>query len=477
MTMRIQPLDDQPIAPATDNIAIGVDGGEFHTCAVAEGGAALCWGNNQWGQATAPVSTTLVSQSGGIEGKGHSDTPSISADGRFVAFKSSAANLVEGDNNLNCGWSGNENCADIFVFDRQTGEIELVSVSTSGAQAALGASNPKLSADGRFVAFASSARNLVEGDTNEASDVFVHDRTSGQTLRVSLASDGAQANGGSGLDLAISGDGRFVAFSSGATNLVEGDTNGLVDIFAHDRQTGETRRVSVASDGVQSNNTTRGAAISADGRYVVFSSTSIHLVRPDTNVAEDIFLHDLLTGQTTLVSMAPDGSQANKGSFDPQISADGRFVAFHSNATNLMPDLSDPQDLYVLDRQTGKYFNLPGVYVDDFALSANGRFVAFISSSSRLAGVDTNGVDDAFVYDLQTGWITRVSVAYDGAQGNGPVKNYDSLAISADGLSVAFASEATNMVPGGTLGYRHIFVNQRSLSSPLRLFLSLVMRK
>src|SRR5438132_6140403 len=165
--------------------------------------------------------------------------------------------------------------------------------TTEGNDASLGSA---LSADGRFVAFDSAATDLVAGDTNLVSDVFVHDRQTGTTERVSVASDGAQGNGSSGLlsfafSPALSADGRFVAFVSFATNLVAGDTNGATDVFVHDRQTGTTERVSVASDGTQGNAASTGAALSADGRFVAFHSTATNLVADDTNGKTDVFVH------------------------------------------------------------------------------------------------------------------------------------------------------------------------------------------
>jgi Tol biopolymer transport system component len=422
--------------------------------------------------------TTRISvSSSGTETDRSSNAPSISADGRFVAFESGATNLVTGDSNLFCGPYGGVNCVDVFVHDRQTGQTELVSISSSDVQANNDSDNPYISGDGRFVAFSSLADNLVQGDTNNAQDVFVHDRTTGQTRRVSVASDGTQSNGNSGEGLyysgglSISGDGRYVAFASHASNLVAGDTNGKADVFVHDLLTGETRRVSVASDGVQSNADSEGAAISADGRYVAFVSSSIFLVRPDTNGEEDVFVHDLLTGETSMVSLAPDGSQANDRSYSADISGDGRYVAFYSDATNLVSNRTG--HLFVRDRQTGAYFNIP-LSEYEYAISANGRFVVFNSTSPLLGGGDPDYLRDAFVYDLQTNWITRVSVASDGTHGNGAVSEYDSLAISADGLIVAFASAASNMVPDDSNGTADIFVNQRSLMIPYRFYLPFI---
>jgi Tol biopolymer transport system component len=182
-----------------------------------------------------------------------------------------------------------------------------VSVDSNGVEANDDSFTPASSADGRFVAFQSSASNVVAGDTNGTSDVFVHDRQTGQTSRVSIASDGAQANPHSRFpsgDPSISADGRFVAFHSGANNLVAGD-NFFADVFVHDRQTGQTSQVSVASDGAQGDRDSLAPSISADGRFVAFHSEGANLVMDDTNGVADVFVHDRQTRQTSRVSVRP----------------------------------------------------------------------------------------------------------------------------------------------------------------------------
>src|SRR3989441_47631 len=206
---------------------------------------------------------------------------------------------------------------------------------------------PALSADGRFIAFVSLATSLVAGDTNGATDVFVRDRQTGTTERVSVASDGTESNDAS-LGSALSADGRLVAFQSDATNLVPGDTNSATDVFVHDRQTGMTERVSVASDGTQANNASSYPVLSADGRFVAFDSAATDLVAGDTNGASDVFVHDRQTGTTERVSGASDGTQGNDASAGPALSADGRLVAFHSTATNLVAgDTNRAYDVFV----------------------------------------------------------------------------------------------------------------------------------
>ena len=346
--------------------------------------------------------------SDGTQGNDHSFSPAISADGRFVAFRSCASNLVLGDTNGVCfpeGFAGQ----DIFVHDRVTGTTERVSVASDGTEANDFSSSPAISADGRFVAFPSRASNLFSGDSNGEWDIFVHDRDTGITEHVSVASDGTPGNDWS-FSPAISADGRFVAFSSQADNLVPGDSNGQFDTFVHDRVTGTTERVSVASDGMQGNADSGSSTISADGRFVAFLSTAGNLVLGDTNGRDDIFVHDRDTGITERVSVASDGTQENANSrFSPAISADGRFVAFDSFATNLVPgDTNGREDIFVHDRVTGTtervnvhsdgtQANQNGSQEPD--ISADGRFVAFYSAAKNLVDGDTNDAPDIFVHD------------------------------------------------------------------------------
>src|SRR5437016_1083416 len=303
----------------------------------------VLWGRSAGAQTTERVS---VASGGTTEGNDTSLGSALSADGRFVAFDSAATNLVAGDTN---------GTTDVFVHDRQTGMTERVSVASDGTQGNNASSYPALSADGRFVAFDSDATNLVAGDTNGATDVFVHDRQTGATERVSVTSGGGtQGNGNSGGFFAfpaLSTDGRLVAFQSDATNLVAGDTNGATDVFVHDRQTGTTERVSVASGGSQGNGSNAGPVLSADGRFVAFHGTASNLVGGDTNGTTDVFVHDRQTGTTERMSVASGGTQGNGPSSGAALSADGSLVAFHGTATNLVAgDANGAYDVFVHDR-------------------------------------------------------------------------------------------------------------------------------
>jgi len=258
----------------------------------------------------------------------------------LVAFASDARNLVPGDTN---------GAEDVFVHDLTTGQTVRVSVDSAGTQSNGASFFPVISADGRLVTFASSASNLVPGDTNGAKDIFVHDLTTGQTVRVSVNSAGTQSNGASFFPV-ISADGQSVAFESLATNLVPGDTNGVRDIFVHDLTTRQTVRVSADSAGIQGNGSSSSPSLSADGQLVAFASDATNLVPGDTNGVKDIFVRDLTTGQTARVSVDSAGIEGNGDSFFPSLAANERLVAFDSFATNLVPgDTNGAEDIFVHD--------------------------------------------------------------------------------------------------------------------------------
>jgi len=405
------------------------------------------------------------------EGNGDSRFPSLSADGRYVAFEAEASNLVSGDTN---------DVVDVLVRDRSTGRTERASVATGGQQADGDSFEPSLSADGHYVAFYSYASNLVPSDTNGAFDVFVRDRTTGRTERASVATSGQQVDGARGRP-SISADGRYVAFSSSAKNLVAGDTNGAGDVFVHDRRTGRTERVSVGSDGEQSNGESLLPSLSADGRYVAFYSVASNLVAGDTNGAGDVFVRDRSMGRTERASVGSDGRLAGSGRA-LSISANGRFVAFASETAALAPGDQDRlADLFVRDRTTGKTELVsvatgdpqavrrnPDWPADDIetaffpSISADGRLVVFYSEAPDLTPNDTNSVSDVFLRDRSTRTTTRMSVGAGGAEAD----SFSSVAtISADGRIVAFGSDASNLVSGDTNSKADIFIYDRTVSA------------
>jgi Ca2+-binding RTX toxin-like protein len=398
--------------------------------------------------------TRVSVDSAGNQGNSGSYNPSISADGRFVAFSSGASNLVPGDTNTS---------PDIFVRDTLTNTTTRVSVDSAGNQrnnSSIFFNFPSISADGRFVAFDFGASNLVPGDSNNAGDIFVRDTLTNTTTLVSLDSAGNQANSFSNR-ASISADGRFVAFLSNASNIVPGDTNNTFDIFVRDTLTNTTTRVSVDSAGNQGNGSSfySNPSISGDGRFVAFNSEASNLVLGDTNNTNDIFVRDTLTNTTTGVSLDSAGNPGNRFSYNPSISADGRFVAFPSLASNLVPgDTNNSYDIFVRDTLTntttrvlvdsaGNQRNI-GSYSP--SISADGRFVAFYSVASNIAGTRTF---DIFVRDTLTNTTTNVSVDSAGNPGDG-----ERPSISADGRFVAFSSESSNIVPGDTNNSNDIFV-------------------
>jgi Tol biopolymer transport system component len=411
------------------------------------------------GPAVGQVTSRVSVSSGGKQGLNASGSPSISADGHYVAFWSGAGNLVDGDTNA---------CEDALVRDRWSGTTERVSVASTGTQGNHSSGLPSISADGRFVAFSSSATNLVNGDTNGEDDVFVHDRQSGTTERISVDSSGVEGNDFSNYP-SISADGRYVAFESDASNLVGGDTNGHSDIFVHDRQSATTERVNVDSVGTQANDPSSDPSISADGRFVAFASDASNLVGGDTNGSPDIFVHDRQSGTTERVSVDSVGTQANHISNAPSISGDARSVAFCSRATNLVGgDTNGTWDIFVHDRQSGSTervtISSAGTQANEYSeapsISADGRYVAFMSYADNLVGGDTNGVFDVFVHDRQSGATERASVATGGVQADGP-SGFHGLAISSSGRHVSFESYATNLVGGDTNGCDDVFLRGR----------------
>ena len=330
-----------------------------------------------------------------------SRAPSISADGRFVAFASKATNLVPGVSNAK---------KQIFVHDRDTGETTLVSVSTDSMVGNRTSSAPAISGDGRFVAFQSKATNLVPFDTNDKQDVFVHDRETGETTRVSVANDGSEGDRG-GESPSISGDGRFVAFTSDSRNLVPGDTNKKADVFVHDRETEETTRVSVHSDGTEGDRDSGAPSINASGRFVAFESNATNLVDDDTNKDKDVFVHDRSRGLTIRVSVGEEGPPVDDDSSDDSKSDDSKSDDSKSDdaSSDGKSNDSGSDDGSSGNRSSDDSSSRGDSSSDDSSsddkdrgdssrpsISADGRSVAFQSESSRLVPDDTNRREDVF---------------------------------------------------------------------------------
>ncbi|MFG1705861.1 S8 family serine peptidase [Nonomuraea sp. M3C6] len=389
----------------------------------------------------------------GRQGNHEAWWPELSGDGSVVVFASPASNLAGGDD------TNGE--LDIFATDLRTRVTERVSVPSGGGLADAFSVSPTVSRDGRLAGFNSGATNLVAGDTNGQTDTFVHDRQTGKTEMLSVSPEGVPGDGLSGAPR-FSADGRYAVFNSDATNLVPGDTNGKTDIFVRDRQAGRTERVSVGPDGSQLDGHSREETISADGRYVAFQSAAATLVPGDTNDLIDVFVKDRQTGAVKRVT----GPYPDTESTGPVISANGNAVAF-SNGVGL-------GQLYVQDLTTGKT-DLVSVALDgngskgmSFApsLSADGRTVAFYGDGNDIVGDDANVRNDVFVRDVAAGTTKRISTAPNGVEGDARA---DLPSISEDGRYVAFESDSSNLVEGDTNKRTDVFVHDR-VAGPEALF-------
>lgn len=392
----------------------------------------------------------------GVDPNSTSNYPSVSESGRYIAFESVASNLVIGDTNA---------FRDVFVYDRELDITEIVSVGLGGATTNGVSARPAISADGNWVVYRSDANNIVAGDTNGALDVFLYDRATLQTTCVSRGISGATANDSS-FEPCISSDGRFVAYSSRANDLVTGDTNGFQDVFLFDRMTGQTTRVSVSSLGAEGEDQSARPAISADGRFVAFDSLAEALVPGDLG-EQDIFVHDRLAQSTERVSVDSIGHQADGHSFFPSISGSGRYVAFNSRASDLIAsDTNSELDVFVFDRSLRLTRRVSidsyGIEGNDRSdrpvISGNGNVVAFSSRADNLVPFDLNAKDDIFVHDLTSGVTTRVSRSSLGEEGN----DWSEIAsISWDGSSVAFRAKATNLIENDLNDSVDVFLYRR----------------
>jgi hypothetical protein len=305
----------------------------------------------------------------------------------------------------------------------------------------------------------------VDDDTNAFQDVFVFDRTTGQVSRISMAWDGSQANGDSRTP-SISGDGRYVAFRSGATNLLPGTMDVSTSIYVCDRQTGDNELASVTWEGAQENGGSWYPHISADGRHVAFISNSTNLVAFDDNGVNDAFMRDLDLGETSMIGVTPEGGAGNGNTGGFGINADGRYAGVFSNATDLLPpgeDTNAAQDAFVRDMDLGVTERVSVSSSGEQAeagggsatLDGSGRFAAFQSASSNLVDDDENVATDIFGHDRATGITTLLTVTAAGAQADG---NSSDPILSADGCFVVFRSVATNLVPDDTNGFQDVFV-------------------
>jgi Tol biopolymer transport system component len=330
----------------------------------------------------------------GRQANGPSFDPSISADGRFIAFATDATNLVPG------GTTGEQ----VFVRDLRSNTTHLVSADSSGHPGNGASFTPSISADGRFVAFASNAASLIPGGTTHE-QVFVRNMKAGHTSLVSQSSSGKEANGPS-FNPSIAADGKFVAFASDAGNLVSHGSP-YANVFVRNLKAATTRLASAPSSGHPANGNSYTPSISAGGRFVAFVSSASNLVSGDTNRVPDVFVRNLSTRSIVRVSVSSSGRQGNRPSLlvDPALTANGRFITFTSQATNLVSHGVHSEQVFlravaahkttlVSESSSGNAANAGSF---DASISADGKFVAFDSLATNLVAGDTNGVQDVFV--------------------------------------------------------------------------------
>lgn len=398
----------------------------------------------------------------GVPGDAASSYPSISADGRYVAFNSAADNLSGEDDDA---------VSDVFVRDLLTSTTIYVSRGT-GAAGPPGDANsefPSISRDGRYVAFDSIADTLSAADNDSHRDVFVRDLQTGATIFVSRATDDSAGDAASSRP-SISGDGRFVAFESDADNLSVEDDDAVSDVFVRDLVAGTTTYVSRATAGTPGDGHSRDPSISADGQRVAFRSDADSLSSEDNNGVSNVFVRDLGTSSTTYVSRAggAGGTAGDGSSYRPAISADGRHVSFDSSATVLDPaDTDATADIFVRDllANTTTYVSratgLAGEPADadsyDSSISGDGRYVSFYTLSNNLSDQDDDAQENIFVRDVLAGTTTFASRASGpaGVAGDG---NSTNSSISADGRYVAFDSNADSLTADDNNAHYNVFV-------------------
>jgi len=487
---------------------------------------------------------------GGAQPNQVSNGGCISSNGRFVAYSSLASNLVPGDTNSNF---------DAFLFDLVTETTERVSLTAAGVQSSGGGTAAGVSNDGQIIVFGSQATDLVAGDTNGFSDLFVRDRAASTTVRISVSASGGEANFGVQSIYRMLPQGVGIHCNSGATNLVPGDTNSSIDVFmlpmSMNSRVGPqisalapglvlpggtleifghgfssvasantvliggvaatvtsasfsrlavsvpvtaadgpvlvalsgqvsniamlrvgVRRVSVSASGTQANGASATGGVSTDGRFAVFSSAASNLVSGDTNGLVDVFVKDAMTGSVERISMGLGGAEPNADCLNPSMAGDGRFIAFESDASNLVVnDTNGVRDVFVYDqaRRVMSIYSKPqaGGQSDgasrNASFSADGSYVAFESDATNLVAGDTNGVTDIFVAWFWSDRVRfRLSVDDTGNQANGPSFK-PRASSSAD--AVVFESDATNLVSGDSNGVRDVFVHRRGPATTVRI--------
>lgn len=412
-----------------------------------------------------PGTNALVSiAEDGTPADGPSYDASPSADGSVVAFFTQASTLTNPPGNP----YGN-----VAVRDLRLGTTELVSVAHDGGNPNQMSMQAGVSGDGRYVAFLSYATNLVEGDDadGKAAQVYVRDLQTDRTERItSRAGGGASRQGSLGPELSY--DGRYVVWHGFGTDQVPGDTNNAADIFLHDRHTGITKRISVAADGTQADSGSFYPMISADGSTVVFQSRATNLVPNDTNGVRDVFAVTVATGAVERVSVGDGGVEGNYDATYSDVSADGSVVAFQSGASNLVPTDTNGSggaiygfDVFVRDRKAGR---TERASLDSWgeelgesmspSVSADGRFVAFQSIKPGEDPSSFTSKSDTFVHDRLTKATETLSVTPSGKPASG---ESDNPRLTDDGRSAVYQTSAPDLIPGDGNEQVDIFLRRR----------------
>jgi Tol biopolymer transport system component len=424
--------------------------------------------------------TILVSRNAqGEQSDGVSANPTISGDGRFVAFQSTATNISP---------RATDGTQQIYVLDRKTGSVELISRNRALAAGNEASAGPAISLDGRFVTFFSNAENLVRDDTNEQRDVFVFDRLTRRIERVSVSSRGEQGTGeddseedehggreaNEGHPPSISAEGRFVVFWTGLNGLVGADHDDVVDVFVRDRWLQRTRRISTGLGGAPADGPSRRAGISGVGNLIVFDSRATNLVPGDTNGKSDIFAFDLVRGRLKKLSHAFDGGQANDDSLEPHADFSGRIVTFASWASNVVAtDVNGTCDAFVVDRATSEV-EMVSLASDGSQLptptfeagpSPDGRYVTLMTVKDLFPLVTAN----LYVFDRRTKQLELLNVNSQGQPGDPlvigslaePLIDPSVPVMSIGARSVVFWSTAANLVAGDSNGVGDVFIRER----------------
>jgi hypothetical protein len=417
--------------------------------------------------ATHPRTTRESVSSTGAPAVGPVQSGTLSANGRFVVFSSSATNLT--------GASGMQ----VYRHDRTTGATTLVTVSKTGTASTVGAIAAAISADGRFVAFASPGSDFVDGDTNGAMDIFLRDMNNGTTAMVSASQTGAPADLGAIVNNVagkreISDDGRYVAFTSSATNLLPTSNNGKAQVYVKDMATGLVTRASVDGSNAVGNDASSAPSLSGNGRVVAFLSLAANFSPLSTSHTTQIFVRDLDAASTTLDSVSSAGAPVlSSPASSPALSFDGHYLAFETRAQLESRDRdAGTYDVYLRDRALHTTVlasvspnAVGGADSRAPSISADGRWVGFQSLDNLLVSGDANGMMDVFLYDRSTDAVTLVSVNDAGQQANAPST---SPSVSSDGRLVVLQTTASNLVTSPTSTGAQLYVrDMRTNEAPV----------